>query len=96
MHNKYPYKTFIAALSAVIGVVGSYEHVAALCSYVLILYWLHYKKYPRVLYVVTCGVMLFFFAYSEYVQQTLTKDVAQQQIMTWTDRHTIRGDTVRG
>lgn len=96
MHNNYPYKTFIAALSAVIGVVGSYEHVAALCSYVLILCWLYYKKYPRLLYVVTCSVMLLFFAYSEYVQQSLTKDVAQQQIITWTDRHTIRGDTVRG
>ncbi|OCS94694.1 DNA internalization-related competence protein ComEC/Rec2 [Caryophanon latum] len=86
----------MATLSAVIGVVGSYEHVAALCSYVLILCWLYYKKYPRVQYVVTCGVMLLFFAYSEYVQHTLTNEVAKQQVITWTDRHTIRGDTVRG
>ena len=96
MQNNYPYKTFVITLSAIIGVVASYEHVAASSCYVLIFCWLYYKRYAMWLYGATIAAMLLFFSYSEYVQHTLTTPVASEQVITWTDRHTIKGDTVRG
>lgn len=96
MHNNNPYTTFVTAISAGIGVVASYEHVAMLSSYVLILYWLYHKRATHKLYVITCMSMLGLFVYSEYVETTLQQPVEDEQIVTWTDRYTIRGDMVRG
>lgn len=83
-------------VSAIIGVVTSYEHVAASSCYVLVFCWLYYRRYPVWLYAAAIASLLLFFSYSEYVQHTLTAPVADEQIITWTDRYTIRGDTVRG
>lgn len=96
MRNNYPYKWLIAAVSALIGIVASYVHMQALLAVVLLVGWLLYKKQTRTMYGCAVLVLLCAYSYSEYVQWTLTKPVTHEQLLTWSGRYTISGDTLRG